>query len=156
MATDPKSIERLNQLHPAIRQAAIDAYTEACRVTPVGVHPFITEAYRSFERSDALYAQGRTKPGQIVTNAKGGDSMHNYSLAIDFVNLINGDMAWKVDANWMKVVAAFKKHGFTWGGDFRSIKDYPHFEKTNGNTLSQLKAKYKAKDFIPGTNYIRL
>lgn len=156
MATDQKSIDRLNELHPSIRQSAIDAYTEACRVTPVGVHPFITEAHRSFKRSDDLYAQGRTKPGSIVTNAKGGQSIHNYYLAIDFVLLINGKMSWVVDENWKKVAAIFKKHGFTWGGDWKSFKDYPHFEKTNGYSLKQIQAKYAAKDFIPGTLYIRL
>jgi len=156
MATDKTSLDRLNKLHPDVRQSAIDAYTEACSETPVGVHPFITETERTFQRSDDLYAQGRTKPGSIVTNAKGGDSLHNYNLAIDFVNQVNGKASWNVDANWMKVVEIFKNHGWKWGGDFKSIKDYPHFEKTMGLTLSQIKAKYKAKDFISGTNYINL
>jgi len=156
MATDSTSIRRLNELHPDIRQDAIDAYTLACKITPVGVHPLITEALRSFERSDDLYAQGRTKPGNIVTNAKGGNSMHNYALAIDFVLMVNGKMAWDVNENWMKVVKCFKDKGFTWGGNFRSIKDYPHLEKTKGNTLSQLKFKYANKDFIPGTKFINL
>lgn len=156
MAIDAKSMARLNELHPSVRQSAIDAYIEACRITPVGVHPYITETMRSFKRSDDLYTQGRTKPGSIVTNARGGDSLHNYGLAIDFANQINGDINWKVDANWMKVVAVFKSYGWKWGGDFKSIKDYPHFEKTNGLTLSQVKAKYKAKDFIEGTQFIKL
>ena len=156
MATDKTSMERLSQLHPAVRQSAIDAYTEACKVTPVGVHPFITETMRSFKRSDELYAQGRTTPGSIVTNAKGGSSLHNYGLAIDFVLLINEKMSWKVDKNWMKVVEVFKKHGWKWGGDFQSITDYPHFEKTMGLTLKQVQNKYKMKDFIEGNTFINL
>ena len=152
---DQSSIDKLKLLHPSVRQSAIDAYNEACRITPVGIHPSITETYRSFERSDALYAQGRTKPGNIVTNAKGGQSIHNYSLAFDFVMLINGKMNWDVDANWMKVVSVFKKYGWEWGGDWKgSLKDYPHFQKTNGLTLKQIQAKYKAKDFMPGTNFL--
>lgn len=158
MAVDPISISRLKELHPAIREKAIAAYTEAVRITPVGIHPFITEGMRSFERSDALYAQGRTKPGKIVTNAPGGSSMHNYGLAIDFVIqlLPSKKLHWLVDANWMKVVAVFKKHGFVWGGDFKSIKDYPHFEMTFGYTWRQLLQKHQAKDFIPGTKFVRL
>jgi len=148
-------MERLNLLHPAIRRSAIDAYAESCRVTPVGVHPFITETYRSFERSDALYAQGRTKPGQIVSNARGGQSIHNYYLALDFVLQVNGVAKWDVNANWMKVVAVFKKYGFEWGGDWK-FKDYPHFQKTMGLSLKQIQAKYKDKDFIEGTNYIKI
>jgi peptidoglycan L-alanyl-D-glutamate endopeptidase CwlK len=156
MATDKTSLARLEQLHPSIRQSAIDAYLEACEATPKGVHPVITETSRSFKRSDDLYAQGRTKSGSIVTNAKGGDSLHNYDLAIDFANEVNGTINWKVDAEWMKVVNIFKKHGWKWGGDFKSIKDYPHLENTNGLTLSQIKQKYKQKDFISGTQYINL
>jgi len=156
MATDKESMDKLNELHPAVRQSAIDAYTEACAITPKGVHPSITETYRTFKRSDDLYAQGRTKPGSIVTNARGGDSVHNYRMALDFVILVNGKMSWKVDANWMKVVECFKKRGWKWGGEFKSITDYPHLEKTMGYTLKQLKAKYAKNDFIQGDKYLNL
>jgi len=144
MAEDLISIGRLQKLHPKLRDKAIAAYREAVKVTPIGVHPFITETLRSFERSDALYAQGRTKPGSIVTNAKGGSSYHNYAMAIDFANQINGKIDWKVDKNWLKVVEVFKKYGFKWGGDFNSIKDYPHFEMSFGYTVKQLLALYNA------------
>lgn len=138
------SIQRLNKLHPKVRQKALDAYNEAVKITPVGVHPFITQTMRSFAESDALYAQGRTKPGNIVTNAKGGQSYHNYGLAIDFVNQINGVAKWTVDSNWMKVVNVFKKHGFKWGGDFKSIPDAPHFEMSFGYSTKQLLELYKS------------
>lgn len=156
MADDQVSLNRLKLLHPLVRQSAIDAYLKACKITPKGVHPFITETYRSFERSDELYAQGRTKPGNIVTNAKAGNSLHNYSLAIDFTLVINGKTSWKVDENWMKVVKCFEEEGWSWGGKFNSIKDYPHFEKKLGLTLSQIKAKYKINDFIEGGKYINV
>lgn len=138
------SIERIKKLHPKVRDKFMAAYLEAVRVTPVGVHPFITQGMRTFAESDALYAQGRTKPGNIVTNAKAGQSYHNYGLAVDFVNQVNGVAKWTVDDNWMKVVAVFKKHGFSWGGDWKSIKDYPHFEMSLGYSVSQLLALHKA------------
>ena len=138
------SIKRLNLLHPKIRQKALDAYAEAVRVTPVGVHPFITQTLRTFKESDDLYAQGRTKKGSIVTNAKAGQSYHNYGLALDFVNQVNGVAKWTVDANWMKVVNVFKKHGFVWGGDFKTILDQPHFEMTLGNNWRDLLVKVKS------------
>lgn len=156
MATDSTSMKRLNELHPSVRQSAIDAYTEACKVTPVGVHPLITETLRSYERSNELYAQGRTKPGSIVTNAKGGSSWHNFALAIDFVLVINGKMSWVVDENWMKVIKVFQKHGWKSGLYFNTIKDAPHFEKPGLLTLSAARLKYAAKDFIPGTKFIRI
>lgn len=154
--TDTKSIALLQNLHPKCRQQALDAYYEAVKATPVGVHPFIVETLRSFERSNDLYAQGRTKLGDIVTNAKAGQSYHNYGLAIDFCLMIDGKMNWQVDANWRVVVNIFKKHGFSWGGDFKSIKDYPHFEMTFGYNWRSLLQKCNAKDFIPGTKYLNL
>ena len=165
--SDLKSLQRLQQLHPKIRNKAIDAYNEAVKITPVGVHPFITQTIRSFDESTHLYALGRTivnpdgksakKPmGNIVSNSKAGQSYHNYALALDFVLLINGKESWDIDANWMVVVNVFKKHGFTAGIDFKTFKDAPHFEMTLGNNWRTLLAKYNAKDFIEGTNYLNL
>jgi peptidoglycan L-alanyl-D-glutamate endopeptidase CwlK len=137
------SLDKLNTLHPKIRQSAIDAYNEAVKATPEGVHPVISQTTRTFEEQDALYAQGRTKPGNIVTQAQGGQSWHNFSLALDFVNLINGNESWNVDDNWMTVVNIFKNHGFTWGGNFPgSFKDYPHLENKCGLTLSEALDKH--------------
>lgn len=141
---ETKSIDRLNQLHPKIREKALAAYKEAVRVTPVGVHPYITQTLRTFAESDALYAKGRTTKGPKVTNAKAGQSFHNYGLALDFVNQVDGKTPWVVDENWMKVVRVFKKHGFVWGGDFKSIPDAPHFEMTLGYTWRELKALHDA------------
>lgn len=133
------SIDRINTTHPKVRDLFLKAYQEAVRVTPVGVHPFITEGLRSFQRSDELYAQGRTKPGPIVTNAKGGSSYHNYGLAVDFCLQIDGKTSWIVDKNWMKVVGVFKKYGFKWGGDPNfGIYDAPHFEMTFGYKWKKL------------------
>ena len=73
------SIQRLNQLHPRVREIALQAYNEAVKATPVGVHPFITQTLRTFEESDSLYAQGRTAPGEIVTNAKGGNPITKFN-----------------------------------------------------------------------------
>lgn len=149
------------QLHPLVVDEALAAYREAVRITPNRVHPFITETLRSFERSNELYAQGRTKPGKIVTNAPAGASYHNYGLAIDFtIQVTNekGDKAfrWVVDENWMKVVQCFKEQGFAWGGDFKSIKDYPHFEMTFGYTWRQLMQKHNDKDLLPNSKYLRI
>lgn len=148
------SIERLNKLHPLIREIAIKAYSEAVKSTPVGIHPFITQTLRTFKESNDLYAKGRTKPGEIVTNAKAGQSYHNYGLALDFVIQKNDNMSWVVDADWMKVVNIFKKHGFVWGGDFKSLPDAPHFEMTFGKNWRELLVLHNSKKFIPGTDYV--
>lgn len=155
MTIDVVSENRLAMLHPAIRERAFKAYREAVRITPVGVHPYITETLRSFERSNALYNQpwdGKDNDGdgkideadEKVTNARAGQSYHNYGLAIDFVNQVNGLPKWVVDTNWMKVVKAFKDQGFAWGGDFKSIKDNPHFEMTFGLSWRTLLQRYNS------------
>lgn len=143
--TDVVSENRLSNLHPKVRDHALRAYRKAVKITPKGVHPYITETLRSFQRSNDLYALGRTKPGKIVTNAAAGQSYHNYGMAIDFVNLVNGSPKWEVDENWMKVVECFKEEGFVWGGDFKSLKDYPHFEMTFGHHWRELLALHNSK-----------
>lgn len=151
------SIDRLNQLHPLIRQSALDAYAESVKSTPEGVHPLITQTFRSFEESDKLYAQGRTEPGKIVTNSKAGQSYHNFYLALDFALIVNGELSYIVNNNWMIVVNAFKDHGFFWGGDFPgNFKDYPHFENRMEKNWRDLLVMHDDKKFVPGTEYIYL
>jgi peptidoglycan hydrolase-like protein with peptidoglycan-binding domain len=106
----------------------------------------ITEAYRSKAEQDKLFAQGRSTPGDRVTNARGGQSMHNYGLAIDFALATpDGKKAvWDTQsdfdrdgkADWMEVVEEAKKLGFSWGGDWRGFVDNPHFQMTDGLSLS--------------------
>lgn len=110
-----------------------------------GVEIRITQGLRTLAEQDALFAQGRTIPGSIVTNARGGYSYHNFSLAIDFV-LIKGGYDMKYDgdcdgiADWVEVVTEAKALGFAWGGDWKSFKDNPHFEMTFGLSLADLRA----------------
>lgn len=150
------SIDRLNQLHPAIRQSAIEAYDEAVKATPENVHPIITQTVRSFEESTKLYAQGRTEPGKIVSNSKAGQSYHNYGLALDFALKVDGVIVWNVTDDWMTVVNIFKKHGFYWGGDFQKFKDYPHLENRMGYNWRDLLVMHNTGKFIPGTKYLDL
>ncbi|MGR0372021.1 M15 family metallopeptidase [Listeria monocytogenes] len=96
-----------------------------------GIYLCVAQGYRSTAEQNALYAQGRTKPGAIVTNAKGGQSNHNYGVAVDLCLYTNDgkDVIWEsTTSRWKKVVAAMKAEGFKWGGDWKSFKDYPHFE----------------------------
>lgn len=98
-----------------------------------GIYVCVAQGYRSKEAQDALYAQGRTAPGSIVTNAKGGFSNHNYGVAVDLAMYTNdgANVIWTVDNNFRKIVTAMKMYGFKWGGDWKSFKDNPHFELFN-------------------------
>jgi len=105
----------------------------------IGTPIKITSAYRSNQEQDRLYAQGRTTPGSIVTNAKGGESMHNYRVAFDIVFVTDGSATYEGD--WNKVGEIGKALGLSWGGDWTSFIDKPHFEYTAG---------YKLADFQSG------
>lgn len=152
----PHNQEKINELHPKLRPLAQTAWQECEDAMPDNVNLWIDQAERTFAESDALYAQGRTAPGEIVTNAKAGQSYHNYALAWDFHMITNGKDDWQVGPLWMNVVAIMKKYGFAWGGDFLTIKDMPHFEMRFGYNWRDLLAKYNAKDFIAGTNYVNI
>ena len=163
---DKVSQDRIDQLHPSIRLDVSNLIEKInTKVLTGRVKVRIAQGLRTFAEQDALYAQGRTKPGKKVTNAKGGQSIHNYGLAVDIVLILDGKTAsWdeKSDfdrdqqSDWIEVVTEFKRAGFSWGGDWRTFKDMPHFEKTSGLSLKQIQDKYKNKDFIKGTTYINL
>lgn len=137
-----KSAAKLAGLHPVVKQAA-ERLIE--RSFAQGVPILITQGLRTIAEQDALYAQGRTKPGKIVTNARGGHSNHNFGVAIDFC-LLKPDgknVSWEVGKDWMVVVEIAKGFGFEWGGDWKSFKDYPHFEMCFGLTTAQYRAGQK-------------
>lgn len=142
-----KSAARLPGLHPVVA-AASDALIERCFAR--GIHILITQGLRTIAEQDALYAQGRTKPGSIVTNARGGYSYHNFGLAVDFALLLpdGRSVSWDMKrdgnanrtADWQEVVDEAKRLGFEWGGDWISFKDYPHLQMTFGLSLAQLRS----------------
>jgi peptidoglycan L-alanyl-D-glutamate endopeptidase CwlK len=147
MASDQITLDRIQTLHPKVRQEVQDMYMHANnKILGKGVRLRFSHTLRTFAEQDSLYAQGRTKSGSIVTNAKGGQSFHNFGLAFDIVLLYDKDnngtfetASWdNQDPNWIKVTNYFKSQGWSWGGDFKSFKDYPHFEKTFGYTTKQL------------------
>lgn len=130
---DPVVKERCNRL---IQQAA-----------KKGIVVVITNGFRSVEEQNRLYEQGRTTQGNIVTNAQGGESFHNYGLAVDFaLKTPSGNVIWdrQYDGNkngrtdWTEIVEIAKSVGFTWGGDWTKFKDYPHLQMDFGLTIADL------------------
>lgn len=128
--------------HKVVRESALEIVKRAYKE---GINAQISEGHRSNARQNELYAQGRTKPGKIVTNAKAGQSWHNFGIAIDyFLTTKDGNKAlWTVNKDWRRVAEIGKELGFEWGGDWTSFKDYPHLQMTGGYTLSQLRAGKK-------------
>lgn len=168
---DKVSITRVQLLHPKVRDEVIKIIERIEAGFPKNIAVRIVQGLRTIDEQNALYAQGRTKPGKIVTNAKGGSSYHNYGLAIDFAILIDKDgngvydeVSWDIKkdndkdgiADWLEVVMLFEAAGWEWGGKWSSIKDYPHLQKTFGYKWQKLIEKYNKKDFIPGTKYVNI
>lgn len=153
---DSRSLLALNTLHPKFRPVAIAAWGEAQIAMPENVKIIIVQGLRSFDESTKLYAQGRTLPGPIVTNAPGGSSYHNYGLAFDMAMITSGKNDTVVGPNWMKVVKIMEGHGMTWGGTFPTIIDDPHFENRYGYNWRQLLVLHNAGKFIPGTQYVSI
>lgn len=154
---DQRSLDNLNTLHPKFRQSAIDAWTEAQAAMPAKVKIIVVQGLRTFAESDAVYQQGRTKPGSIVTKAAAGQSYHNYGLAFDFAMITNGEDDNAVGPNWLKVVEIMEKYGMSWGGHFpEGFHDNPHFENQYGHNWRDLLALHQAGKFIEGTGYVNI
>lgn len=111
---------------------------------------FLYMGMRDWSDQDELYAQGRTTAGQIVTNARGGQSWHNFGLAADYVlNLSEGkpsfQWSWdtKKDLNangtndWIEMGKDAQRVGLEWGGAWRKFPDLPHVQFTGGITLQE-------------------
>ena len=100
----------------------------------------ITSTYRDAESQAALYAQGRTAPGKKVTNARAGQSFHNYRCAFDFVPIANGKAQWNDTATFTKCGEIAESLGLEWAGRWESFKELAHCQYTGGLTLAQLQA----------------
>ena len=149
MFDDPISISRLLGLHPKLRD---EAHSIVTNLWADGIPLRVTEGYRTWKQSDLDYAKGRTAPGVKITNAPGGSSYHNFGLALDFCLLDSKgavfsqtiDLNHDSIADWLEVVKAFKNAGWVWGGDWHTIKDGPHVEKSFGYSVKQLKLMSKS------------
>jgi len=130
---DPVTDKRISELDSRVQQPA----TNFINNTWMGVKLRVNEAYRSVEDQDKLYAQGRSAPGNIITNAKGGQSYHNYGKAIDVVIMTNGQPDWSKPIT-PDIAAYGKQQGFEWGGDWNTLKDYPHFQMPLGQAVPEL------------------
>lgn len=150
---DKITLDRIELLHPKLRDEAKKIYSEICEALKGRAICRFSHTLRTFAEQDKLFNQ---KPP--VTKARAGKSYHNYGLAIDIVLLVDKDKngsfesaSWEsnVDfdgdgkSDWQEVVLIFKQYGWTWGGDFKSILDTPHFEKTFSKTIKDLQLLLK-------------
>ena len=132
------SSRQLEDLLPKVQEMA-HAFIAKCHEQ--GIDLLVTSTYRDNESQDKLFAQGRTQAGAVVTNARGGESFHNYRCAMDVVPIINGKPDWNGShPAWKQVGQIGKDCGFEWAGDWEHFRELAHFQYTGGLTLTQLKA----------------
>lgn len=129
----------INDLEPGTRSRAA-ALVSNCAVRNV---EFLIYCTRRTEAEQAeLYEIGRSLPGKIVTNAKAGQSWHNYDRAFDGVPLLNGKPIWKYskdDPQWAIVIEEAEILGLEWAGRWKTFKEFVHFQFTNGMSLAEAK-----------------
>ena len=127
---DAVSEGRLAQVNPTLAQKIRQV---ADQMASSGVQLRIVQGLRTKAEQDALYAQGRTTPGKVVTNAKGGQSMHNYGLAVDMVPGIRGASPWQPnwndkDPDYQKMIDLCEQQGLVAGARWVHIPDVDHFQ----------------------------
>jgi hypothetical protein len=120
------SEKRLQQLHPALASAVRAMIAD---LAANGTVVEVVQGLRTFAEQDALYAKGRTTPGGIVTQARGGESNHNFGLAVDLCPFTNDKPDWNAPmAVWAAIGAAAETHGLEWGGQWKKFLDKPHVQ----------------------------
>lgn len=128
---------KVEDLHPTVA-AKCNAFLAACEEQ--GIDVLITSTYRDIASQNALYAQGRSKPGKRVTNARGGQSFHNWQVAFDFVPLRHGKPQWQDTALFAQCGAIAESVGLEWAGRWKSFKELAHCQYTGGLTLRDFQA----------------
>lgn len=131
----------LDELHPIVKEK-VQQFIQKCDEN--GIDLLVTSTYRDHESQNALYAQGRTTPGKKVTNAKGGQSWHNWRVAVDVVPLRNGKPVWGTTGAdwelWEAVGNIGESVGLEWAGRWKTFKEYAHFQYTGGLKLADFQA----------------
>ena len=151
---DKYTEQRINKLHPSVREEVHKIIEECDKALTGKAKIRVTQGLRTNKEQDDLYAIGRTKLGKKITNARGGQSIHNYGFAVDICLVIDGKTAswdtakdWDNDqvADWYECVKIFAKYGWDWGGNWKKFKDLPHFDKKGYNNWRKLTKLKKNK-----------
>jgi len=132
---DSVTDERISMLDPAFQNNAIEFINNV--ESELGIKLRVTDGYRTIEQQDGLYWVGRSGPDDyrpIRTNAMGGESLHNYGLAIDVVEISGGRVNYST--NWGAIGRIGESMGMDWGGRWTSPVDRPHFESRNQYPLT--------------------
>jgi D-alanyl-D-alanine carboxypeptidase len=148
---DSHTVQAVTLLHPKVRDGFTGFINDAEGALDITIR--MVQGLRTFAQQQAIYDQGRTKPGPVVTKAKAGQSYHNYGLAADIVPFHPDLKTLDWEYNFKLLVPFAIKYGITWGGLFPS-PDRDHFENKFHHSWQELLQLYQDERFIAGTNYV--
>ena len=124
----------LGEIHPVLAQRVAQLLEQTAQQH--NIESMVHDGFRSFDEQTALFNQGRTTPGTIVTKARAGESYHNYGLAVDIVTNQQGRPAW-IDRDERLRGPIGQNLSLEWGGAWTSFVDLPHFQLTGGLSVRQ-------------------
>lgn len=128
---------KIEDLHPLVA-AKCRAFVGACHAA--GIDVLVTSTYRDAESQAALYAQGRTAAGRVVTNAAPGQSFHNWRVAFDFVPIVAGKAQWDDLGAFKRCGEIAEGVGLEWAGRWQRFPEMAHCQFTGGLTLADFQA----------------
>lgn len=143
------SDERRQKYANGLSRVYLPFYEALCSSLPDHWQPYY--GLRSVKEQDALYRKGRDiqhiVPKDIVTNARGGESAHNYGCATDWTIFNEGVPIWmhSDDPEWQTYADACEKVGLLWGGNFKSLLDYYHNEVKLSISWKEVKVTLDAR-----------
>lgn len=117
-------------------------------VKAAGIPLEVFESFRTFERQEWLYAQGRTREGKIVTKSHAGRSWHNYGAAADLVLFINGQWSWAEEALYVKAAPILESCGLRWLGRDQKRFELVHYELQIDTSIYEIEEIYKKGGLI--------
>lgn len=136
---NPASQRRLAKVHPML-STAIQKLVQTC--SDKGYVIEVVQGLRTYEEQNMLYAQGRTHKGPKVTNAKGGQSYHNFGLAVDLCPFKNGAPDWEDEKGFNLIGTTAESLGLDWGGRWQKFPDRPHVQLDTIPTLPDCRTLY--------------
>lgn len=146
MLYDERNRKIIEKLDP-VMQERVTALLRMLEMA--GEDVLLTDGYRTVKEQNALHAQGRTKPGKIVTYVKGDESFHCWGVSVDLVPVDpNGKVRYDATARYERVAAVARELGMEWGIDVWGY-DAPHFMYRQGLTIADLRAGKRLKPLGP-------
>ncbi|MCC7385153.1 MAG: M15 family metallopeptidase [Deltaproteobacteria bacterium] len=144
---DSRSEATIRTLLPPAQRAARQFLGKGNQALGGGLTVRLLSGSRTYQEQNDLYAKGRTKPGSIVTKAKGGQSNHNFGIAFDagiFDGSVYLDGNTQAELKRYVDLAKAARGKLEWGGDWKSFKDLPHYQLALGLSIKELRSRFES------------